>query len=133
MRQTLLLIPCIALSLISCSSIKPVGTVGPKKLGVYAIASSDFLSASRMIVVLDERGNVAAYSGGTVSGAGTVGLQTAGTLAGAGAIMYGAKAIKNGLQNSNVVATVKGVPSSVTVKGIPSDFDINVTGAIKRH
>lgn len=118
----------LSIFLAGCAnSIVPVGTLGAKKLGVYAISHNDFLSSSRMLVVLDEKGNVAAYTGGTVSGSGTVGLQTAGSLAGAGAIMYGAKAIKNGLQNANLTTHVNGIPTNATVNitGIPSSLDIN--------
>jgi hypothetical protein len=106
----------------SCASIKPVGNLGPKKLNVYAISHSDFLSASRMIVVLNDKGDVVAFSGSTVSGAGTVGLQTGAALATAGAIAYGAKSISNSIQNANV--NVKGIPSRVDVHGV-ADININ--------
>lgn len=91
-----------------------MGQMGPKKLQVYSIAHDDFLTSSRMIVILDKKGNLLASSGGTVSGGGTVGLQTGSTLASAGALLYGAKAIQQGLQHA-----------SVNVKGVPSNVDIN--------
>ena len=104
----------------ACASIVPVGYLGPKQLPVYSISHNDFLSADRMLVVLDKYGNVKAYSGGTVAGPGAVGLQTAGTLATAGAIVYGAKSIENGARNIKV----RGIPSNVSLKGIPSEFTI---------
>lgn len=110
---------------ISCSTIQQMGQIGPKKLGVYSIANNDFLSASRMVVILDEKGNVAAYSGGTVSGLGTVGLQTTATLATAGAIAYGGRAVEQGLTHANASANVKGIPSHVNIEGVPSKFKFN--------
>tara|TARA_R110000868_G_scaffold272378_1_gene531652 strand:+ start:787 stop:1167 length:381 start_codon:yes stop_codon:yes gene_type:complete len=112
------------LLLIGCSSITPIGAIGPNKLGVYSIKESGFLSESKMLVILDKKGNVAAYSGGTVSGVGTVGLQTAGTLATAGAVVVGAKSIQHGLEN----AKVSGVPSNFDVK---THSTVDVTGAVK--
>jgi uncharacterized protein YceK len=108
------------LVLAGCSSIKPLGEVGPAKLGVYAIAQSDFLAATRMIVILDKKGNVVASTGGTVAGGGTVGVETAGSIATAGAIVYGAKAIQHGLQNA-----------SVKMRGVPDKVDIDI--GIKRR
>lgn len=112
-----------------CSSIQPMGDLGPKKLKVYAISHNDFLSASRMLVILDKKGNVVAGTGSTVTGGGAVMLQSAGSLATAGAIAYGAKAIQNGLTHMHV----KGVPSTVTLKGIPSSFKVNTTSDIHFH
>lgn len=109
--------------LLGCSSsVKPIGQIGPKKLGVYEISHEDFLSGNRMLVVLDEHGNIAAYSGGTVTGAGVVGLQSITGLASAGAIYYGAKAIQNGMKNSNV-----------TMKGIPNKVDVNTNSTINMN
>ena len=64
---------------------------------------------------------MAAHTGGTVSGVGAVGLQTAGTVATAGAVVYGSRAIQQGLQHT----TIHGVPSTFNVKGVPSKVDIN--------
>jgi hypothetical protein len=76
-----------------------------------------------MLVVLDKKGNVAAYTGGTVSGYGTIGLQTGASLASAGAIFYGAKAIQNGAKNASVgVKTPTDFNANVNVNG-------NVTGS----
>jgi hypothetical protein len=108
-----IIILLLMFALIGCESVKPVGEIGPKKLKVYAVANNDFLSATRMLIVLDKEGNVVASTGGTVAGAGTVGVETASSLASAGAIYYGAKAIQHGLQNAKV--KVKGVPSSVDI------------------
>lgn len=102
-----------------CSSIQPVGTLGPKKLNVYVISHNDFLSASRMMVVLDKKGNVSAYSGNVISGAGAVALEAAGSFATAGAIVYGANAIQRGVQNSSV--KVRGIPKQVRI-----DSNINI-------
>ena len=102
-----------------CSSIQPVGTLGPKKLGVYVISHNDFLSASRMMVVLDKKGNVSAYTGNAVAGLGAVALDAAGSFATAGAIVYGANAMQRGVQNANV--KVRGVPEKVTI-----DTNINL-------
>ncbi len=109
------LIPSILLILVlcSCSSIKQIGDLGPKKLPVYEISHNDFLSASRIMVILDEKGNIAAHTGGTVSGPGAVALETAGTVVTAGAIAYGARAIQQGLEHT----TVHGIPSRVSVSG----------------
>lgn len=106
--------------LAGCSSIQSVGKIGPKKLNIFAISSSDFLSANRTIVILDEKGNVIAYTGGTVTGPGTVGMQALGTVASAASVYYGSEAIKRGLQNSNV-----------NIKGIPSDININTDNVIE--
>lgn len=99
----------LALSILvsGCSSVKPIGNIGPQKLPVYIISHNDFLSASRMVVILDKKGNISAYNGNVVSGAGTVALEATGALATAGAIAYGAKAIQKGLQ--------KTIPEKITV------------------
>ena len=105
------------------SSVKPVGSLGPQQLQVYNVTNNDFLSSSHMLVVLDKKGNVAAFTGGTVSGYGTVGLQTGASLASAGAIYYGAKAIQNGVKNAAVnVKTPSDINANVNVNG-------NVTGS----
>src|SRR3990167_9741877 len=113
-------ITMVFLALSACGSIQSVGNLGPKKLGVYSISRNDFLSTSQMLVILDEKGNVAAYSGGTVSGSGTVGLQTLSSLASAGSVVYGAIAIQRGLQHSNV-----------NIKGIPSNENVNLNVNLK--
>jgi hypothetical protein len=113
--------------LVGCASIKPVGDIGPKKLKVYNITNNDFLSSSHMLVVLDAKGNVAAYTGGTVPGLGTVGLQTGASLASAGAIYLGAKAIQNGLQGASV--KVKG-PDNVNVN---VNANVNANASVTGH
>src|SRR5580704_12670053 len=95
-----------------CASVNQVGEIGPKKLKVYAISHNDFLSASRMLVILDDNGNLGASSGGTVAGGGTVGLQAVTSMMSAGAVLYGAKAIQHGLEN----AKIKGIPSDYNIK-----------------
>lgn len=103
--------------LVSCSSVRPVGTVGPQKLAVYTIADSDFLSASRMLLVLDKKGHVVAFTGGTVSGPGTVGLQAAGTAATATSIVLGGKAIQKGVENIGVHGNIS-TDSTIHIPGI---------------
>lgn len=115
----------LALALSSCTSISNIGTIGPKKLKVYSIRDGDFLSENHMVIVLNSTGNVVAYSGGTVSGLGTVGLETAGTVATAGAIVVGANAVKSGLENTKV----HGIPKTLNIK---TDNAINVTGSIAK-
>lgn len=116
---------CFLIVLItSCTkNIEPVGQLGPNKLRVFVIKDSDFLSASRMLVILDKRGNVTAYSGGTVSGAGSVAVQSMDAIASAGATVLGAQAIEHGLEN----ARIRGIPKSVTVN---STHKIDVTGHV---
>ena len=110
------------LTLTSCANnIQPVGVLGPNRLKVYVIKNNDFLSSSRMLVVLDKRGNVSAYSGNTVSGAGSEALQTAGTIVSAGAVVVGARAIQSGLQHTQV----SGIPNSLHIKGIPQSVNVN--------
>lgn len=92
--------------LVSCSSVRPIGNVGAQKLAVYSVADNDFLSASRMLLVLDKKGHVVAFTGGTVSGPGTIGLQAAGTLATATSIVMTGRAVQKGLQNVGVHGNV---------------------------
>ncbi|HTM63159.1 MAG TPA: hypothetical protein VL360_01505 [Gammaproteobacteria bacterium] len=94
------------------SNIQPVGYLGPNKLRVFVIKNNDFLSSSRMLVILDKKGNVSAYSGNTVNGAGFVAMQAAETVVSAGALVVGAQAIEHGLENTKI----KGIPNSVRVK-----------------
>lgn len=117
----------ITFLLASCSSVSSIGELGPNKLKVYSVAQNDFLASSRMLVIVDEHGKVVAYTGGTVSGGGTVGLETAGTLTTAGAIAYGANTISHGVQRAthNAKINVKGIPSSESV-------DIHVHGKIDK-
>lgn len=97
--------------------MRPIGTVGPKKLVVYTIADSDFLSANRMLLVLNKEGDVVAFTGGTVSGPGTVGLQAAGTAATATSIVMGGKAIQKGMENISVHGKIT-TDSTIHVPGI---------------
>jgi hypothetical protein len=108
--STITLLALAALSLTGCATIEEMGQIGPNK--VYSVSNSSFLSSSQMIVVLNKKGDVSAYTGGTVEGPGAVGLQTAGTVLTAGAIGYAGRAIENGLE-------------STTIKGIPSSFKLN--------
>jgi hypothetical protein len=119
MRIKKILAIAILSTLSGCSSsIKHVGNLGPQKHEVYQITHDDFLSTTRMLIILDKKGNVLASTGGTVAGGGTVGLQTAGTLATTTALVYGANAIEHGLQHAT--ATVKGIPPSI-------DANVNIT------
>jgi hypothetical protein len=117
------LIACLALAaLASCTkSIQPVGNLGPNSLRVFVIKDNDFLSASRMLVILDKKGNVSAYSGGTVSGTGSVALQTMDTVVSAGGVIVGAKAIEHGLENTRI----RGIPSNIKVN---STHKIDISG-----
>ncbi len=120
-----LLTATMAASLAACASnIEPVGMLGPNKLKVFVIKNNDFLSASRMLVILDKNGNVSAYSGGTVAGAGAAGLQSLDTVASAAAVVVGANAIQHGLQNTKVT----GIPNHVSVN---ATHKIDVSGTIK--
>lgn len=105
----------IMLSISGCTSIDEVGSLGPQHLKVYSVAKNDMLSASRMLVILDKKGNVAAYTGGTVAGAGTVSVEAGAQILTAGAIYYGARSMQHGLTNANV----KGVPSNLNVDVTP--------------
>ena len=87
-------------SLVGCSTIESIGNLGPNNLKVYSVSSSNFLNSSQMIVVLDKKGDVSAYAGGTSAGYGAVGLQTAASATTVGAVVYGANAIKNGLHTT---------------------------------
>jgi hypothetical protein len=112
-------------SLAGCSkTIQPVGVLGPNSLRVFVIKDNDFLSASRMLVILDKKGNVSAFSGGTVAGTGPAVLQTLDTVVSAGAVVVGAQAIQHGLEN----AKVSGIPHSVTLN---ANHKIDVSGNFK--
>jgi hypothetical protein len=123
-KKLLLLSMFILLS--ACSSVTEVGEIGPKKLKVYAVSHNDFLSASRMLIVLNDKGDLGASAGGTVTGAGVVTVQAATSLAASGAVLYGAKAIQHGLEN----AKIKGIPSTVNLN---AKADINATGEFIHH
>ena len=94
-------------SLFGCSTIESIGNLGPNNLKVYSVSSSNFLNSSQMIVVLDKKGDVSAYAGGTSAGYGAVGLQTLTSATTAGAVIYGANAIKNGLHNTSSKVIIK--------------------------
>lgn len=106
----------------SCASIDRMGTVG--KNDVYSISSSNFLSASQMILVVNnDDGKVSAYSGGTTSGYGSVGLQAGGALLSAGAIAYAGHSVERGLENTSV----RGIPNQFKLKaGLDDDTKINI-------
>jgi len=114
----------LVLFLTGCASVEKVGEIGPKKLKVYSISHNGFLTASNMIVVLDEKGNVGTSTGGTVAGAGTVGLQTATSIVSSGAIFYGAKALQHGIEN----AKISGIPSNYNINA-----NIDASAHIKQH
>lgn len=100
--------------LASCTRvIEPVGALGPKKLPVYVVKDNDFLSGSRMLVVLNEKGDVIAFSGGTVQGTGAMSVQVANAVISSGAVIAGAKAIEHGLENGTL--NVKGIPNSINI------------------
>lgn len=66
-----------------------------------------------MLVLVNKKGEVAAYSGGTSPGAGAVILQTSATLATAGSIAYTGHAIEQGLEK----AKISGIPSAFNLNG----------------
>lgn len=108
----LIAITLSAIIVSGCATIEPMGNIGSNK--VYAISDSNFLSSSQMIVVLNKKGAVAAYSGGTTSGPGVVALETAGTVVTAGSIAYAGHAIQHGLETTNINAS--GIPSTFHLK-----------------
>lgn len=120
MLRKVLIILCTNF-LISCATrvIEPVGTLGPKKLPVFVVKDNDFISGSRMLVVLNDKGDVTAYSGGTVQGTGSIAAQVADTAISATAMIVGAKAIEHGLENSKI-----------NIKGIPRSVDINTDNSV---
>lgn len=101
-----------AITSCAANSVQPVGSLGPNHLPVYVIKNNDFLSSSRMLVVLDQKGNVSAYTGTTVPGAGAVTMQAAESAVSAGAVIVGSQAIANGLQNTRI----RGIPETVRLK-----------------
>lgn len=100
-------------TLTGCNSIKQIGQIGPKSLPVIKVSSNDFLTASRMLIVLDERGNIVAYVGGTTAGAGTVTLGVAGQAATAASVVYAGRELAQAIRNASIA--VKGIPDTVKV------------------
>ena len=96
--------------LIGCTSITQIGTIGPKELPVWKIGSDDFLTASRMLVILGEDGQVVAFVGGTAQGGGALAVQTGTGLVMAGAVIYGTRVIADVLRDG---ITLRGIPSTV--------------------
>jgi len=126
-----LIIFALSFMLAGCgASMSAVGVV--EKNRVYVIKHGDFLSSSRMILVVDENGKVVASSGGTVQGGGAFTTQAAIGIVSAGATVYGFQALSQAIQGAS--ATVKGIPSdvgvrahgtvngTVTIDGEPSTF-----------
>jgi len=113
-----LIIFALSFMLAGCgASMSAVGVV--EKNRVYVIKHGDFLSSSRMILVVDENGKVVASSGGTVQGGGAFTTQTAIGIVSAGATVYGFQALSQAIQGA-----------SVTVKGIPSDVGVHAHGTV---
>jgi len=113
-----LIIFALSFMLAGCgASMSAVGVV--EKNRVYVIKHGDFLSSSRMILVVDENGKVVASSGGTVQGGGAFTTQTAIGIVSAGATVYGFHALSQAIQGA-----------SVTVKGIPSDVGVHPHGTL---
>jgi len=87
-----LIIFALSFMLAGCgASMSAVGVV--EKNRVYVIKHGDFLSSSRMILVVDENGKVVASSGGTVQGGGAFTTQAAIGIVSAGATVYGFQAL----------------------------------------
>jgi len=113
-----LIILALSFMLAGCgTSMSAVGVV--EKNRVYVIKHGDFLSSSRMILVVDENGKVVASSGGTVQGGGAFATQTAIGIVTAGATVYGFHALSQAIQGA-----------TVTVKGIPSDVGVHAHGTV---
>ena len=94
-----------------CTSIIQIGTVGPKSLPVFVIKDTDFFAANRMIVIINQDGNVGAATGGSVAGPGNLAVQVGTSAILAGGIAYAAHTLKT--------VTVDGVvkPARVTIDG----------------
>ncbi|MEO8401752.1 MAG: hypothetical protein ABI597_08155 [Gammaproteobacteria bacterium] len=130
LSERLVSVFCLVALLTGCASVEQIGEIGPKKLKVYSVSHNDFLSASRMLVVLNEKGDLGATTGGTVSGAGIVGLQAATSVVSSGAILYGAKAIEHGMENAHV----KGIPSNVNLNANANiNANLHASGEIIHH
>ena len=110
--------PCLALvlamMLAGCTSITQIGTIGPKELPVWKIGSDDFLTASRMLVILGEDGQVVAFVGGTTQGGGAVAVQAGTQLIVAGAMIYGTRVIADVLRDG---VALRGIPSTIRLQG----------------
>ena len=111
--------PCLALVLLvmmltGCTSITQIGTIGPKELPVWKIGSDDFLTASRMLVILGEDGQVVAFVGGTAQGGGTLAIQAGTQLIVAGAVIYGTRVIADVLRDG---VALRGIPSTIRLQG----------------
>lgn len=108
----------LILALAGCgTSMTALGNIEQNR--VYVIKHGDFLSASRMLLVLDAQGRVVASSGGTVQGGGAFATQTVVNAAGAAATVYGFHALSQAIQNA-----------SLTVKGIPDNVGVHATGTV---
>ena len=134
MLLKLLTISAASCALLACTTVSQVGEIGPKKLKVYSVSHHNFLSSTDMIVVLDEQGNVSTSTGGTVAGAGTIGLQAVTTTAQAAATYYGAKALQHGIEHVGI----SGIPSNVNVNAnanitAKADANVHATGEILQH
>lgn len=73
-----------------------------------------------MIIVMNKKGDVTAYSGGTTAGMGTVGLQTGASLLTAGAIAYAGRELEHGVQ-------------TIKINGVPSNINVNAQHSIAVH
>jgi len=107
------LVAVAAMSLSGCATIEEMGHIGSNK--VYSVSSNGFMNSTQMILVMNKKGDVAAYTGGTTEGVGAIALQTGGTVLTAGAIAYAGHAIQHGLETTNVQTT--GIPSTFNIKG----------------
>lgn len=114
-HKAITLLICTSFLSACATTIQPVGTLGSQNLNVYKIAQNDLLGSNRMLVILDKKGNVVAYAGGTTTSIGELGMQAISTATSAGAIVYSAKAVEKGLQSMRMNANVKGIPSSIDI------------------
>ena len=108
------LVVILILFMAGCTSITQIGTIGPKDLPVWKVADNDFLTASRMLVILGEDGQVVAFVGGTAQGGGTLAIQAGTQLVVAGAVIYGTRVIADVLRDG---VGLRGIPSTIRLQG----------------
>lgn len=89
---------CAALGILlsGCASISQIGTVGT--LRVFSIKETDFFSANRLLLVIDENGRAVAAAGGTVAGPGPIAAGLVGSAIVGGGVAYAGHAVGAGLK-----------------------------------
>ena len=97
-----------------CTSVTQIGTLGPKSLPIFVIKDTDFFAANRMIVVINQDGNVGAATGGSVAGPGNLAVQVGSSAILASGIAYAAHTLK-----------------TVTVDGTVKRATVTIDGTVK--